>query len=84
MPRRVLQGSVVSDKGDKTVVVTVQRRVMHPLYKKFITRSKRFAAHDPENRFKQGDTVRIIECRPISKSKRYEVVYDDTVTAAEA
>ena len=84
MPRRVLQGSVVSDKGDKTVVVPVQRRVMHPLYKKFITRSKRFAAHDPENRFKQGDTVRIIECRPISKSKRYEVVYDDTVTAAEA
>ena len=84
MPRRVLQGSVVSDKGDKTVVVTVRRRVMHPLYKKFITRSKRFAAHDPENRFKQGDTVRIIECRPISKSKRYEVVYDDTVTAAEA
>ena len=66
------------------VLDVIERRVMHPLYKKFITRSKRFAAHDPENRFKQGDTVRIIECRPISKSKRYEVVYDDTVTAAEA
>lgn len=77
MPRRVLQGTVVSDKGDKTVVVTVQRRVMHPLYKKFITRSKKFSAHDPENRFKQGDMVRIRECRPISKSKRFEVLYED-------
>lgn len=77
MPRRVLQGTVVSDKGEKTIVVNVQRRVMHPLYKKFITRSKRFSAHDPENRFKQGDTVRIRECRPISKNKRFEVLYED-------
>lgn len=84
MPRRVLQGNVVSDKGDKTIVVSVQRRVMHPLYKKFITRSKRFSAHDPENRCKQGDTVRIVECRPISKSKRFEVVYDDAVAASDA
>jgi small subunit ribosomal protein S17 len=82
MPRRVLQGTVVSDKGDKTVVVNVQRRVMHPLYKKFITRSKRFSAHDPENRFKQGDMVRIIECAPVSKSKRFAVVYDDAATGA--
>lgn len=82
MPRRVLQGTVVSDKGDKTVVVNVQRRVMHPLYKKFITRSKRFSAHDPENRFKQGDSVRIVECRPISKSKRFEVVYDDAASGS--
>ena len=67
MPRRVLQGTVVSDKADKTVVVTVQRRVMHPLYKKFITRTKKLAAHDPENRFKQGDMVRVRECRPVSK-----------------
>jgi small subunit ribosomal protein S17 len=81
MPRRVLQGTVVSDKGDKTVVVNVQRRVMHPLYKKFITRSKRFSAHDPENRFKQGDSVRIIECAPISKNKRFAVVYDDAASA---
>ncbi|SDG47962.1 MULTISPECIES: 30S ribosomal protein S17 [Thalassobaculum] len=82
MPRRVLQGTVVSDKGDKTVVVNVQRRVMHPLYKKFITRSKRFSAHDPENRFKQGDTVRIIECAPVSKNKRFAVVYDDVAAGA--
>ncbi|MCR9074302.1 MAG: 30S ribosomal protein S17 [Alphaproteobacteria bacterium] len=82
MPRRVLQGTVVSDKGDKTVVVNVQRRVMHPLYKKFITRSKRFSAHDPENRFKQGDMVRIIECAPVSKNKRFAVVYDDAATGA--
>lgn len=82
MPRRVLQGTVVSDKGDKTVVVNVQRRVMHPLYKKFITRSKRFSAHDPENRFKQGDMVRIIECAPISKNKRFAVVYDDVAAGA--
>lgn len=81
MPRRVLQGTVVSDKGDKTVVVNVQRRVMHPLYKKFITRSKRFSAHDPENRFKQGDSVRIIECAPVSKNKRFAVVYDDAASA---
>jgi ribosomal protein uS17/ribosomal protein L29 len=82
MPRRVLQGTVVSDKGDKTVVVNVQRRVMHPLYKKFITRSKRFSAHDPENRFKQGDQVRIMECAPISKTKRFAVVYDDATAGA--
>ncbi|MEQ8586678.1 MAG: 30S ribosomal protein S17 [Thalassobaculaceae bacterium] len=82
MPRRVLQGTVVSDKGDKTVVVNVQRRVMHPLYKKFITRTKRFSAHDPENRFKQGDMVRIIECAPISKNKRFAVVYDDAAAGA--
>jgi len=75
MPKRILQGTVVSDKADKTVTVSVQRRVMHPLYKKFITRTKRFSAHDPENRFKQGDSVRIQECRPISKSKRFEVLY---------
>ncbi|MDF1794798.1 MAG: 30S ribosomal protein S17 [Thalassobaculaceae bacterium] len=82
MPRRVLKGTVVSDKGDKTVVVNVQRRVMHPLYKKFITRSKRFSAHDPENRCKQGDMVSIIECAPISKNKRFAVVYDDAAAGA--
>ena len=74
MPKRVLQGVVVSDKADKTVTVRVERRVMHPLYKKVIRRSKKYAAHDPENRFKQGDTVRIRECRPISKSKTWEVL----------
>ena len=76
MPRRVLQGTVVSDKQDKTVVVRVNRRVMHPLYKKYITRSKRYAAHDEENRFKAGDLVKIQECRPISKRKTWEVVVE--------
>ena len=77
MPKRVMQGTVVSDKNDKTVTVLVERRIMHPVYKKFITKSKKFAAHDAENRYKQGDTVRIRECAPLSKSKSYEVIYDD-------
>jgi small subunit ribosomal protein S17 len=74
MPRRVLQGTVVSDKGDKTVIVSVERRIMHPLYKKFIRRSKRYAAHDEANLCKQGDLVSIEECRPISKTKSWLVV----------
>jgi len=76
MSRRVLQGVVVSDKGDKTVVVRVERRVMHPLYKKIIRKSSRFHAHDEDNRFKTGDAVRIRECRPISKRKSWEVIGD--------
>lgn len=74
MPRRTLTGTVVSDKMDKTVVVRVDRRVMHPLYKKFITRSSRFAAHDDGNAYATGDMVRIRECRPLSRRKRFEVV----------
>lgn len=74
MPKRVLRGQVVSDKGDKTVVVVVERRVMHPVYKKFIRRRKKFHAHDAENKWKVGDTVEIRECRPVSKLKRWEVV----------
>jgi len=74
MPKRVLQGVVVSDKGDKTVIVRVERRVMHPVYKKFITRSKKYAAHDEHNAHKTGDTVRIEESRPISKRKRWIVL----------
>ena len=77
MPKRVMQGTVVSDKNDKTVTVLVERRIMHPVYKKFITKSKKFSAHDAENRCKQGDKVKIRECAPISKSKSYEVVYED-------
>ena len=80
MPRRVLQGTVVSDKNDKTVIVSVERRVMHPVYKKFIRRSKRYAAHDEGNVHKIGDTVFIRECAPISKSKRWEVVSEDAAT----
>lgn len=74
MPRRVMQGLVVSDKPDKTVVVLVERKVMHPLYKKYIKRSKKFAAHDPKNQYKTGDRVQIRECKPISKRKRFEVL----------
>ncbi|EKE73573.1 MULTISPECIES: 30S ribosomal protein S17 [Oceanibaculum] len=77
MPRRQLQGTVVSDANDKTVVVQVDRRVMHPVYKKFITRSKKYHAHDEENRLKVGDLVKIEECRPISKNKRWRVVSDE-------
>jgi small subunit ribosomal protein S17 len=76
MPRRILQGTVVSDKGDKTVIVLVERRVMHPVYKKFIRKSKRYAAHDEANQFKAGDLVSIEESRPISKRKRWVVVID--------
>ncbi|GFZ98549.1 30S ribosomal protein S17 [Elstera cyanobacteriorum] len=83
MPRRVLQGRVVSDKNDKTVTVLVSRRVMHPVYKKFITRTKKYAAHDENNSFKTGDFVKIRECRPISKSKTWEVVTDDAVVTGE-
>jgi small subunit ribosomal protein S17 len=83
MPRRVLQGRVVSDKCDKTVTVLVSRRVMHPVYKKFITRTKKYAAHDETNNFKMGDFVKIRECRPISKSKTWEVVTDETVATGE-
>jgi small subunit ribosomal protein S17 len=74
MPKRVLTGRVTSDKMDKTVTVLVDRRVMHPLYKKFIRRSKNYAAHDEANTCKIGDQVRIEECRPISKRKTWLVV----------
>ena len=84
MPRRVLQGTVVSDKGDKTVIVLVERRVMHPVYKKFIRQSKKYAAHDENNSYKAGDTVSIIECRPISKRKRWTVVTESAGTTGAA
>jgi small subunit ribosomal protein S17 len=74
MPRRVLQGVVVSDKGDKTVVVLVERRVMHPIYKKIVKRSKKYMAHDDTNACKSGDVVKIRECRPLSKRKHWEVL----------
>ncbi|WP_029039788.1 30S ribosomal protein S17 [Cucumibacter marinus] len=74
MPKRVLQGTVVSDKNDKTVVVRVERRFTHPLLKKTVRRSKKYQAHDAENSAKIGDTVLIEECAPISKNKRWTVV----------
>ncbi|MBI4185032.1 MAG: 30S ribosomal protein S17 [Proteobacteria bacterium] len=76
MPRRILQGVVVSDRMDKTVVVRVDRRVMDSIYKKYVLRSKKYAAHDAENKHKVGDVVRIRERAPISKRKRWEVIED--------
>ena len=80
MPKRVLTGTVVSDKGDKTVVVRVERRVKHPLYGKIIKLSKKYHAHDEDNAFKSGEQVRIQECAPISKLKSWTVL--DRVGAA--
>lgn len=74
MPKRVLQGVVVSDKQDKTVTVKVERKVMHPLYKKYVRKSKKYAAHDETNTIKVGDIVKIRECAPISKRKSWEVI----------
>ena len=82
MPRRVLKGVVVSDAAEKTVVVRVDRRFPHPMYKKYIVRSKKFMAHDAENRAKVGDTVEIRECRPLSKRKRWEVIAGDNKAAS--
>ncbi len=74
MPKRILQGVVVSDKMDKSVVVKVERRVMHPVYKKYIKRSAKYTAHDENNLCKVGDIVQIIESRPLSKTKTWVVV----------
>lgn len=74
MPKRIMQGVVVSDTNDKTIVVKVERRFSDPVMKKTIRRSKRYQAHDPANSAKTGDQVRIRECRPLSKTKRWEVV----------
>jgi small subunit ribosomal protein S17 len=76
MPKRVLQGTVVSDKNDKTVVVKVERRFTHPLFKKTVRRSKKYKAHDENNQFKVGDMVQIQESAPISKDKCWVVVTD--------
>jgi small subunit ribosomal protein S17 len=84
MPKRVLTGTVVSDKTDKTVVVRVERRVKHPLYGKIIKRSKKYHAHDEANEFKTGETVRIEETRPISKLKTWTVLGRTDAGAAPA
>ena len=80
MPRRILQGVVVSNAADKTVIVRVERRVMHPLYKKYIRRSKKMHAHDATNACAPGDSVRIRECRPLSKTKHWEVIAEEAST----
>lgn len=74
MPKRILQGVVVSAKQDKTVVVSVERQVMHPVYKKIVKKSKKFAAHDENNQFKEGDLVSIVESKPYSKTKTWTVI----------
>ena len=82
MPKRVLQGVVVSDKNDKTVVVRVERRFTHPLLKKTVRRTKKYHAHDEANSAKEGDLVRIEECRPISKNKSWKLVEGDAAASS--
>ncbi len=82
MPKRILQGVVVSDKGDKTITVNVERRFTHPMMKKTVRRTKKYHAHDEDNSAQVGDIVRIQECRPISRSKTWMLV--EKVTAANA
>ena len=74
MPKRILQGVVTSDKNDQTITVSVERRFKHPVLQKTIRKSKKYRAHDEKNSFKSGDSVRIIECAPMSKTKRWEVL----------
>jgi len=74
MPKRILNGTVTSDKNEQTVTVSVERRFTHPVLKKTIRKSKKYRAHDEKNTFKVGDKVRIVECAPRSKTKRWEVL----------
>ena len=74
MPKRILRGQVTSDSNDKTIAVLVERRFTHPVLKKTIRKSKKYRAHDESNKFKNGDIVKIQECSPFSKSKRWEVL----------
>jgi len=76
MPKKILNGIVVSDKVNKTIKVLVERKYQHPLFKKVLKSKKKYSAHDEENKFKNGDKVSIIECRPYSKSKKFEVLGD--------
>ena len=82
MPKRILQGVVVSDKNDKTIVVLVERRLRHPVLKKTVRLSKKYHAHDENNEAKAGDIVRIEETRPLSKQKRWALV--EKVAAGQA
>lgn len=75
MPKKILQGTVVSDKAEKTITVKVERRYSHPKYGKTVTVYKKYAVHDPENRCKEGEVVRIIEAKPESKTKKWHVIY---------
>lgn len=82
MPKRILTGTVVSDKNDKTIVVLVERKVKHPLYGKIIRRTKKYHAHDENNVVKEGEVVRIEECAPISKNKTWRLVADSAAPVA--
>lgn len=83
MPKRILEGEVVSDKMDKTITVLVERRFMHPLYKKYVKKSSKYAAHDENNSVKVGERVQIIECAPISKRKTWTVLKDGAAAPAK-
>ena len=76
MPRKVLKGIVISDKPNKTITVIVERKYQHPVLKKVIKSKKKYSVHDESNKFKNGDKVSIIECRPRSKTKKFEVLGD--------
>ncbi len=76
MPKKILHGVVVSDKENKTIKVMIERKYQHPLFKKVVKSKKRYSAHDENNKFKVGDKVSIIECKPYSKSKKFEVLED--------
>ena len=77
MPKKILHGIVVSDKENKTIKVMIERKYQHPLFKKVVKSKKKYSAHDENNKFKVGDKVSIIECKPFSKSKKFEVTEDN-------
>lgn len=84
MPRRILEGTVVSNKMDKTITVLVERRYMHPIYKKYLKRTDKYAAHDEHNTAQEGDKVQIMECAPISKRKRWTLLVDGQPVTTKA
>jgi len=83
MPKRILEGLVVSDKGDKTVIVKVDRTILHPVLRKIVRKSKRYHAHDETNAYKAGERIRIVECAPKSKLKTWEVLPKDAQASAQ-
>tara|TARA_B100001027_G_scaffold207714_1_gene172373 strand:+ start:309 stop:545 length:237 start_codon:yes stop_codon:yes gene_type:complete len=76
MPKKILTGIVISDKPNKTITVIVERKYQHPLFKKVVRSKKKYSVHDENNKYKNGDTVKIIECKPFSKTKKFEVIGD--------
>ena len=76
MPKKILSGVVISDKPNKSITVLVERKYQHPLFKKVVKSKKKYNVHDEQNKFKNGDKVKIIECKPYSKTKKFEVMGD--------